>query len=186
MPLARRPRVSSRAPSSSSAAAAAARGGRGWPSSLRRDPTKRPRRADDDGTPLTDELLLTIFAGVPDIKDLVRCAFTCRRWRRLVSSEAAYICRTPRQPPGRFVGPLALGFFHRQEGAAAARGSQLVYWFAKNVVFVLCLETLGSAVWFCEKSGFVFFSVASGDKDHRSYEMYALSLKTRVVEKMGP
>ncbi|KAF8670052.1 hypothetical protein HU200_051243 [Digitaria exilis] len=90
----------------------------------RRERLARPRRADDDGTPLTDELLLTIFAGVPDIKDLVRCAFTCRRWRRLVSSEAAYICRTPRQPPGRFVGPLALGFFHRQEGAAAARGSQ--------------------------------------------------------------
>lgn len=160
------------------------------------------------------------------------------------------------------LGKKQMGLTH---SGVVHRGGRLVYWFAKNVVFVLCLETLGSAVvsmprsgnglrfdmvntllglspegmlcavqfghltlgtanlrvsirittctdrrwwdkveliqveqflpahvisirlqWFCEKSGFVFFSVASGDKDHRSYEMYALSLKTRVVEKMGP
>ncbi|CAO2187077.1 unnamed protein product [Urochloa humidicola] len=120
MPLARRPRVSSRAPPSSSAAAADPRRGRGLLSALRRDPTKRPRRADDDGTPLTDELLLVIFTGVPDLADLVRCAATCRRWRRLVSADAAFICRTPRRPPGRFFAHLALGFFHRREDAAAA------------------------------------------------------------------
>ncbi|CAN6232771.1 unnamed protein product [Urochloa humidicola] len=119
MPPARRPRASSRAAPSSSAAAAGLYGGRGWLSALRRDPAKRPRRADDDGTPLTDELLLTIFAGVPDLADLVRCAATCRRWRRLVSADAAFICRTPRRPPSRFVGPLALGFFHHREEAAA-------------------------------------------------------------------
>ncbi|TKW08851.1 hypothetical protein SEVIR_6G051900v4 [Setaria viridis] len=118
---ARRPRVSTRTPPSSSAAAAGPRGGRGWLSALRRDPAKRPRRADDDGTPFTDELLLAIFAGVPDLADLVRCAATCRRWRRLVSAEAALLCRTPRRPPDRFIGPLALGFFHRQENAAAPR-----------------------------------------------------------------
>ncbi|CAO2176399.1 unnamed protein product [Urochloa humidicola] len=426
MPPARRPRVSSRALQSSSAAAAGPCGGRGWLSALRRDPAKRPRRADDDGTPLTDELLLTIFAGVPDLADLVRCAATCRRWRRLVSAEAAFLCRVPRRPLGRFVAPLALGFFHHhhREDAAAVplfvptasashrfpgllqqpqppslstlvddglfdgsshivasrngllvvdlrrgkhdralklcvcnpmagvvhvlprlggkdglghyactvltaddrdeetadpprsssyfrlvmlysrrgftafrsylsddgrwseegkvtgarlgkkqmgltyngvvgRGGRLVYWLAKNVVFVLSLETLQSAVvrmpwsgngrnfdmvntflglppegrlcaiqfgnlslgttnrmisiciitctakgwwdkvelihveeslpadvtsvklrWFCEKSGVVFFSTAAGDCDHRRYEMYALSLKTRVVEKL--
>ncbi|CAL5003942.1 unnamed protein product [Urochloa decumbens] len=119
MPPARRPRVSSRAASSSSAAAAGPLGGRGWLSALRRDPAKRPRRADDDGTSLTDELLLTIFAGVPDLADLVRCAATCRRWRRLVSADAAFLCCTPRRPPGKFVGPLALGFFHHREAAAA-------------------------------------------------------------------
>jgi len=107
-----RPRVSSMASPSSAAAAAAAcpRGGRGGLSALRRDPSKRRRRADEDGTPLTDELLLVIFARVPDLADLVRCAATCRRWRRLVS-----LCRTPRRPPGRFIAQLALGFFNQQE-----------------------------------------------------------------------
>ncbi|CAO2199812.1 unnamed protein product [Urochloa humidicola] len=104
MPPARRPRVSSRAPPSSSAAAADPRRGRGLLSALRRDPTKQPHRADDDGTPLTDELLLVIFAGVPDLADLVRCAATCRRWRRLVSADAAFICRTPRRLGGRPAG----------------------------------------------------------------------------------
>jgi len=87
---------------------------RGWLSALRRDLSNRRRRADDDGTPFTDELLVVIFARVPDLADLVRCAATCRRWRRLVSGEAALICRTPRRPPGRFIGQLALGFFHLQ------------------------------------------------------------------------
>jgi hypothetical protein len=95
-------------------AAADPRGGRGWLSALRRDPSKRARRADDDGTPLTDELLLVIFTGVPDLADLVRCAATCRRWRRLVSAEASFLCRTPRRPTGRFIAPLALGFFNHQ------------------------------------------------------------------------
>ncbi|CAO2199813.1 unnamed protein product [Urochloa humidicola] len=141
----------------------------------------------------------------------------------------------------------------------------VVYWLARNVVFVLCLETLTSAVfdiprsgngknfdmvntllglspeegrlcaiqfarglsrrranlglyirvttmrgwwdkgelieiqqylpvfanttnvrlqWFYEKSGVVFFSVVTGFHDHQRYEMYALSLKTKVVEKL--
>jgi hypothetical protein len=118
MPPARRPRVSSRLPSTSSAAAADGRGGKGWLSTLRRDPAKRPRRADDEGTPLNDEVLLVIFAGVHNLADLVRCAATCRRWRRLVSTEAAFLCRTPRLVPARFIGPLALGFFHHRVDAA--------------------------------------------------------------------
>ncbi|CAO2189682.1 unnamed protein product [Urochloa humidicola] len=90
-----------------------------------RDPSKRPRRADEgDGTPLPDEILLGIFAGVPEIADLIRCAATCRRWRCLVSGEAAFIIsrRASRQRLGRFVPPLALGFFlHGDAGAAAPR-----------------------------------------------------------------
>ncbi|CAO2187058.1 unnamed protein product [Urochloa humidicola] len=38
--------------------------------------------------------------------------------------------------------------------------------------------------WFCEKSGVVFFTAVAGNTDHRRNEMYALSLKTRVVEKL--
>jgi hypothetical protein len=34
-----------------------------------------------------------------------------------VSAEAAFLCRTPRRPPGRFIGPLALGFFNYQVDA---------------------------------------------------------------------
>ncbi|CAL5008304.1 unnamed protein product [Urochloa decumbens] len=90
----------------------------------RRDPykSKRPRRDEEDGTQLPNEILLHIFAGFPEIADLVRCAATCRRWRRLVSGEAAFIISS-RRHPGRFVPLLALGFFfhHNQQAAAAPR-----------------------------------------------------------------
>ncbi|CAO2199808.1 unnamed protein product [Urochloa humidicola] len=95
---------------------------RGWFPD-RRHPSKRPRRADEgDGTPLPDEILVGIFAGFPEIADLVRCAATCRRWRRLVSGEAAFIIsrRASRRLLSRFVPPLALGFFFHQGNAAAA------------------------------------------------------------------
>ncbi|WVZ94983.1 hypothetical protein U9M48_040800 [Paspalum notatum var. saurae] len=120
-PPARRPRVPSRPPATSSAAAADdPRGDRGWLSTFRRDPTRRPRQADGGGggTALADELLLLIFTRLPDLSDLVRCTATCRRWRRLVSGDAAFICRTPRRPPGRFVGGFALGFFQPLADAA--------------------------------------------------------------------
>ncbi|CAN6299823.1 unnamed protein product [Urochloa humidicola] len=64
---------------------------------------------DDDGLPLADEILLHIFAGLLNTDDLARCAATCRRWRRLVSSEASFICRSD---PSRFV---PVGFFHQGE-----------------------------------------------------------------------
>ncbi|KAF8670051.1 hypothetical protein HU200_051242 [Digitaria exilis] len=124
MPLARRSRPSSSRPppttTSSAAAAAEPRGGRDWLSTLLRVRAKLTRRraaADDDGTPLTDELLLLILAGVPTLADLVRCAATCRRWRRLVSAESASLSLTPRRAPGRFISPLALGFFHHEDAA---------------------------------------------------------------------
>ncbi|RCV36376.1 hypothetical protein SETIT_7G313900v2 [Setaria italica] len=49
---------------------------------------------------LNDDLLLHIFASyLDDTADLLRCAATCRRGRRLVASEAGFItCR--RKPPG--------------------------------------------------------------------------------------
>ncbi|KAL6840883.1 hypothetical protein ACP4OV_029409 [Aristida adscensionis] len=104
MPPARRSKSIASRPSSSAAAAAApdSHGGRGW-LSARHSPSKRPRRGDDDGTPLSDEILVGIFAGFPELADLVRCAATCRRWRRLV-----------------FLRRLVLGFFHHAAAAAAA------------------------------------------------------------------
>ena len=68
---------------------------------------------DDDGLPLSDEALLLVFSALSfTTADLVRCAATCRRWRRLVSADAAFICprATPRSDP--CIGSLALGFFH--------------------------------------------------------------------------
>ncbi|WVZ94985.1 hypothetical protein U9M48_040802 [Paspalum notatum var. saurae] len=68
---------------------------------------------DDDGLPLSDEALLLVFSALSAAStDLVRCAATCRRWRRLVSADAAFICR--RAPPPRadpFIRTLALGLF---------------------------------------------------------------------------
>ncbi|KAG2576858.1 hypothetical protein PVAP13_6NG062200 [Panicum virgatum] len=90
----------------------------GWLSG-RRNPSES-RGAEDNGTSLTDEILLFIFATFLDIADLVRCAATCRRWRRLVSGEAAFICRGPRRPgpDGKFLPPLAVGFFYQLHVAA--------------------------------------------------------------------
>ncbi|KAF8730182.1 hypothetical protein HU200_017154 [Digitaria exilis] len=92
---------------------------KGWLSSVRRDPSSRPRRSEDDGTPLPDEILLVIFAGFPELADL-----GCRRWHRLVSGEAAFICRRAMKLPGsgvKFLPPLAVGFFHHHPNAAAPR-----------------------------------------------------------------
>ncbi|RCV31881.1 LOW QUALITY PROTEIN: hypothetical protein SETIT_6G213400v2 [Setaria italica] len=79
---------------------------------------KRTPRVEEDGVPLGDEILLQVFAGHSlETDDLVRCAATCRRWCRLVSGEAEFICRLRRRPSSdryyfRFR-PLAVGFFHR-------------------------------------------------------------------------
>ncbi|RLM97828.1 hypothetical protein C2845_PM06G13220 [Panicum miliaceum] len=56
-------------------------------------------RAEDDGFRLDDEVLITILSRVAgSTADLVRCAATCRRWRRLVSTNAAFICRHAPRP----------------------------------------------------------------------------------------
>jgi hypothetical protein len=90
---------------------------RGWFSD-RRGPSAS-RRADDDGTPLLEDILLFIFATFLDIADLVRCAATCRRWRRLVSGDAAFICRGLQGPGpgGKFIPPLAIGYFRQHDAA---------------------------------------------------------------------
>jgi hypothetical protein len=76
---------------------------------LKRAPGGGEDDNDDDGLPFSDEMLLLIFAALPETVDLVRCAATCRRWLRLVSGEASSICRSD---PGQFV---PVGFFHQGE-----------------------------------------------------------------------
>ena len=107
---------------SATAAASAAESPRAVPGNRRLsvrhgEPLKREGRCggggDDDGLPLSDEALLLVFSALSfTTADLVRCAATCRRWRRLVSADAAFICplATPRSDP--CIGSLALGFFH--------------------------------------------------------------------------
>ncbi|RCV29946.1 hypothetical protein SETIT_6G054600v2 [Setaria italica] len=114
MPQAKRARNASR-PRSSAAAAADPPRSSGWFSG-RRGPSAS-RRADDDGTPLHEEIILFIFATFLDIADLVRCAATCRRWRRLVSGDAAFICRGLQRPGpgGKFIPPLAVGYFRQHD-----------------------------------------------------------------------
>ncbi|CAN6294080.1 unnamed protein product [Urochloa humidicola] len=131
MPPRRRARLSSRPYSS---IAAAEQYPRGWLAARRNRPPKRARRAataaiaegvedKDNGTPLSDEILVGIFADLPDFSDLFRCAATCRRWCRLVSGEAAFLCRAARRhrTPLSLIRSLALGFFHSPRPGAAPR-----------------------------------------------------------------
>ncbi|XP_062200511.1 uncharacterized protein LOC133903208 [Phragmites australis] len=82
--------------------------------------TPRGVHNDDDGLPLSDEILLVVFAGSLSTADLVRCASTCRRWRRLVSSEADFICRSAPLSEERHASGLAVGFFHQGKGEKGA------------------------------------------------------------------
>ncbi|KAF8757492.1 hypothetical protein HU200_010844 [Digitaria exilis] len=71
---------------------------------------------DGDGLPLSDEILLLIITRVAgNTADLVRCAATCRRWRRLVSGDADFICLHAPPRTDRSARGLALGFFHHPD-----------------------------------------------------------------------
>ncbi|KAK3140659.1 hypothetical protein QOZ80_5AG0403950 [Eleusine coracana subsp. coracana] len=113
------PRAQAAARKNAAAAACVPSRDGGWLSlrtSKRRNPSSRTGHNDDDGLPFSDEILLAIFAcsGVLSLADLVRCGATCRRWLRLISTEAEFICRRSSAPPSasRCTG-LAVGFFHQ-------------------------------------------------------------------------
>ncbi|RLN00455.1 uncharacterized protein C2845_PM06G13200 [Panicum miliaceum] len=97
--------------------AAAAVGCRSDRLSVLRKPLTRVRarqgtREEDDGLPLSDEVLLLIISRVAgDTADLVRCVATCRRWRRLVSTDAAFICLHAPPRTDQSARGLALGVF---------------------------------------------------------------------------
>ncbi|GJM91619.1 hypothetical protein PR202_ga08014 [Eleusine coracana subsp. coracana] len=123
------PRRTRRSTRSYSVAAAEPSSNRGWLAARRKPSKKRARRTattiadgeEDDGTPLTDEILVGIFAGLPDLADIVRAAATCRRWRSLVSGESAFISRDSRRTRGIFLCGLALGFFYTDRKGAVPR-----------------------------------------------------------------
>ncbi|KQK03966.1 uncharacterized protein LOC104583061 [Brachypodium distachyon] len=105
------PRRSRRRRLQRSAEAPRASGGNGWLSVRRGQFKRQDERHGDDGLPISDEALLLVFSGLSgSTVDLARCAASCRRWLRLVSADAAFICREPPRSD-RFIRRLALGFF---------------------------------------------------------------------------
>ncbi|KAF8689828.1 hypothetical protein HU200_041459 [Digitaria exilis] len=97
----------------------------GWLSRRRRHRHRHHRGvvANPATTNLPDDALFEIFSRVSCAADVARHAATCRRcWHRLVSGEAAFICRRTMKLPGsgvKFLPPLAVGFFHHHPNAAA-------------------------------------------------------------------
>ncbi|KAM3279741.1 hypothetical protein ACQJBY_046856 [Aegilops geniculata] len=100
-----------RRPATAAGADPSAGGSRGWLAARRRPFKRHGPEHGDQALPLCDETLLLVFSALSDAGDLVRCAAACRCWRRLVSSDAAFICR--RGPPrcDRFARRLAVGVF---------------------------------------------------------------------------
>jgi hypothetical protein len=82
---------------------------------------KSARRRDDNGTSLPDDALAGVFARLPHPADVVRCAVTCARWGRVVTTSAAAISRSLPPPVGRFLPQLAVGVFHLRKAGTTAR-----------------------------------------------------------------
>ncbi|CAO2184780.1 unnamed protein product [Urochloa humidicola] len=82
------------------------------------------RRADDDeqidGAALPDDALAGVFSRFLDVGDVVRCAATCRRWLRIVTTRAGALARAL-PPPGRLLPRLAIGIFYQELDGPAAR-----------------------------------------------------------------
>ncbi|KAK3159741.1 hypothetical protein QOZ80_1BG0050470 [Eleusine coracana subsp. coracana] len=71
---------------------------------------------------LPDDALAAIFARLPGPADVVRCAATCTRWMRVVSTSATVLTRSlPSLLPGRFLPQLAVGVIHLDKNGPTAR-----------------------------------------------------------------
>ncbi|TVT99453.1 hypothetical protein EJB05_55178, partial [Eragrostis curvula] len=98
-----------------------------WRRGGRRQEDQAEKQPLDDGsskgTPLLqDDVLAAVFARLlPDAAAVVRCAATCRRWRRVVAKEAAVFARA--MPPDvTRCGRAVLGLFHQEDpGVTAVR-----------------------------------------------------------------
>ncbi|EEE55389.1 hypothetical protein OsJ_03469 [Oryza sativa Japonica Group] len=86
----------------------------GWLSRRCRSSGADTAEYDANGTSLTDDALAATFTRLPNAADVVRCAATCRRWASVVAKEANALSRALPLLPGR-----ALGFFHKEQDAAA-------------------------------------------------------------------
>lgn len=86
----------------------------GWLSLRCRSSGADTAEYDANGTSLTDDALAATFTRLPNAADVVRCAATCRRWASVVAKEANALSRALPLLPGR-----ALGFFHKEQDAAA-------------------------------------------------------------------
>uniref|UniRef100_A0A0D9XY26 F-box domain-containing protein n=1 Tax=Leersia perrieri TaxID=77586 RepID=A0A0D9XY26_9ORYZ len=84
------------------------------------------RRNNDEGTPLPDDALAAVFARLVDARDVIRCAATCRRWGRVVSTHPpaalSHARPLPTSTASAYSSPtLALGFFHQDDAHTRKR-----------------------------------------------------------------
>ncbi|KAF8652771.1 hypothetical protein HU200_062697 [Digitaria exilis] len=96
-----------------------------WLSLLASKRLKRDTRHDDDGVPLGDEIPLVIFSCSLTTADLVRCAATCRRWRRLVRAAPRFFPLDYRFC-GASLGAFFDGILFRSSRLVASRKGRLV------------------------------------------------------------
>ena len=144
---------------------------KGW-LSIRTNTSNQSHWSNDDGTPLTDEIILFIFTSFLEIADLVRCAATCKRWRHLVSGHANFICRTSQQLCfiNKFIPSLIVGFFHKHDAtmlnfipmASASRRFPFLHKPSLSLAMNIDNELLNSSHIVASRNGLLVIEVQRG------------------------